>query len=142
MSEKLLANAELAGVYRFPATRRDAIGRSARHNHLRLWHVAIAPGQKSGAVLEAIGQALHFPEWYGANFDALRDCLTDPEVMPGTGHLLIISGGNNLRASDPQGFATLLEVLTTSADERRQAGTPLWILFDEPLAGVAPLPAA
>jgi len=29
------------------------------------------------SVLQAIGRAFAFPEWYGANLDALYDCLTD-----------------------------------------------------------------
>lgn len=29
------------------------------------------------ALLEAIGNALGFPEYYGANWDALEECLTD-----------------------------------------------------------------
>jgi RNAse (barnase) inhibitor barstar len=29
------------------------------------------------SVLKAIGRAFAFPEWYGANLDALYDCLTD-----------------------------------------------------------------
>jgi RNAse (barnase) inhibitor barstar len=37
------------------------------------------------AVLKAIGRAFAFPDWYGANLDALYDCLTDlPErAVPG-----------------------------------------------------------
>lgn len=26
---------------------------------------------------ECIAEALHFPDWYGCNLDALMDCLTD-----------------------------------------------------------------
>jgi len=33
------------------------------------------------SVLQAIGRAFAFPQWYGANLDALYDCLTDlPEL--------------------------------------------------------------
>ena len=38
-----------------------------------------------GALLKQLGEALNFPDWYGANFDALHDCLTDPDCLPG-GH--------------------------------------------------------
>jgi RNAse (barnase) inhibitor barstar len=33
--------------------------------------------RSKAAMLQAIGEALHFPEHYGANLDALYDCLTD-----------------------------------------------------------------
>ena len=37
------------------------------------------------SVLKAIGRAFGFPDWYGANLDALYDCLTDltERAMPG-----------------------------------------------------------
>lgn len=32
------------------------------------------------ALHEALAEALHFPQWYGHNLDALYDCLTDLET--------------------------------------------------------------
>ena len=142
MSEKLLSKSDQSGIYYLPASRRGAIEKAAKSLHLKHWHLEITPGLMAGAVLEQIGKILHFPEWYGANFDALHDCLTDPECLPGIGHVLTVSGGDSLRASDPEGFATLLEVLMAAADERRQAGTPLWILLEQPAPGIRSLPTA
>ena len=141
MSEKFLSKSDQSGVYYLPASRRGAIEKAARQLHFRHWHLEIAPGEKAGAVLEQIGKVLHFPEWYGTNFDALHDCLTDPESLPGTGHILTINGSDNLRASDPEGYATLLEVFTTAADDLRQTGISLWILLDNPAPGIRSLPA-
>ena len=141
MSDKLLSKTDLAGIYHLPTDRRAAIEKAARQLHFRQWHLEIAPREKAGAVLEQIGKVLHFPEWYGTNFDALHDCLTDPESLPGTGHILTINGSDNLRASDPEGFATLLEVFTTAADDLRQTGISLWILLDNPTPGIRSLPA-
>ena len=142
MSDQLLSKSEQAGIYYLAATRRTMIENAARQLRFRHWHLEIAPGQMAGAVLEQIGKVLHFPEWYGANFDALHDCLTDPECLPGTGHILTISGCNGLRSRDPEGFATLLEVFKAATDDLRQAGVPLWILLDKPLPGIHSLPAA
>ena len=142
MSDQLLSKSEQAGIYYLAATRRNMIENAARQLRFRHWHLEIVPGQMADAVLEQIGKVLHFPEWYGANFDALHDCLTDPECLPGTGHILTISGCSSLRSSDPEGFATLLEVFKAATDDLRQAGVPLWILLDKPLPGIHSLPAA
>ena len=142
MSEKLLSKSDQSGVYYLPASRRGAIEKAAKSLHLKHWHLEITPGQMAGEVLEQIGKILNFPEWYGANFDALHDCLTDPECLPGTGHILTISGCNGLRSSDPEGFATLLEVFKAATDDLRQTGVALWILLDKPLPGIRSLPAA
>ncbi len=42
------------------------------------------------SLLSAIGQALHFPEYYGANWDALEECLSDLSWHEGPVQLLII----------------------------------------------------
>ena len=41
------------------------------------------------AILSGFGKALYFPEWYGANLDALKDCLTDFSWREATGYVLI-----------------------------------------------------
>lgn len=44
-------------------------------------------------LLLAIGQAFSFPAWYGANLDALYDCLTDlPEQGETRGCVVLIAG--------------------------------------------------
>lgn len=45
------------------------------------------------AALQAIGTALALPQWYGANLDALYDCLTD--LMAGSevrGYVFLLKG--------------------------------------------------
>ena len=45
------------------------------------------------AALQSIGKAFGFPRWYGANLDALYDCLTDlPESQPVTGYVVVFKG--------------------------------------------------
>lgn len=45
------------------------------------------------AALQAIGKAFGFPRWYGANLDALYDCLTDvPEAQPAAGTVVVLKG--------------------------------------------------
>lgn len=141
MSEQILSKTERAGIYHLAATRRVAIEAAARQLRFNHWHLAIAPGQTTGSVLEEIGKLLHLPEWYGANFDALNDCLSDPECLPGKGHILMLAGSDHLHAGDPDGFATLLDVFGAAANALREAGIPLWILLDGTAPGVRSLPA-
>lgn len=140
MSDKLLGNPQSAGIYYLPATRRSAIEQSAGELHYRPWHLEIAPGMNINSVLARIGEVLRFPDWYGANFDALHDCLTDPECLPGKGHVLIFSGCEHLLASAPDDLATLLEVLAAAIDDLRETGVSLWVLLDKKTRGAAKLP--
>lgn len=139
MGDKLLGNPERAGVYHLPATRRSAVELAARKLHYKYHHLEIHRGMDIDAILARIGEVLHFPDWYGANFDALNDCLTDPEYLPGKGHILTIDGCEQMLASDPVGYATLLEVFTAAIDDLGKTGVPLWVLLDQPAQGIRTL---
>jgi len=140
MNEKLLKAADRAGVFHLPPIRRSGLEACAQKLHFPILNADISGHQKIEATLRQLGNALHFPVWFGANFDALFDCLVDPDWYPAKGHIIIISGIDSLRASDPDDFTTLIEVLQAAAESRCDSGTPLWILLDTPARGIAPLP--
>lgn len=140
MSDTLLGEAGRSGLYHLPPGRRPAIERSAGQHHLYWLVVDLSSSRSKATVLNQFAQTLDFPGWYGANFDALFDCLTDPEWQPAMGQVLMICGGDAFRQSDPEQFAMLLEVLHGAAETRRESGQPCWILIDTPARGVATLP--
>jgi hypothetical protein len=142
MSSNLLKNAEQSGVYYLPSPRRKLLEASAGELHFDLLPVNIASRKTISEILRELGNALHFPIWYGVNFDALYDCLSDPEWQAGNGHVLLIDGLDNLRLADPDDFATLIEVFQAAAETRRASGQPFWILLDTPARGIATLPEA
>jgi len=75
-------------------------------------------------VLRALGGALGFPDHYGANLDALNDCLRD---LPGRTVLLWDAWAGVARA-EPRWFAVVVEVL----GERSAADPPLEVLLRGP----------
>lgn len=142
MSEKFIRKAGKAGVYYLPATRRDALEAAAIKARLRPAPVEIPRGMHSRELLKRLGEVLDFPDWYGANFDALHDCLTDPDFASGKGLVLFLSGAANLHKSEPDGFATLIEVFQAAAGELGRRDVPFWVLLDNPATGIATLPEA
>jgi hypothetical protein len=123
MSERFLGKADKAAVFHLPASRRNAVAATAAKLQLRSIPVDLSRAASAGEALRRLGEALSFPDWYGANFDALIDCLSDPECLPGTGHVLFIDGAATLRLGDPKAF-----------------GTPMWILLDTHAPGLNLLP--
>ena len=84
-------------------------------------------------------QALGFPAWYGANLDALKDCLTDFSWHDAPGYVLIISGADALHA-DCTLFANLNAVFSSTIEEWREHGIPFWVFYDMRADGLAALP--
>jgi RNAse (barnase) inhibitor barstar len=88
-----------------------------------------AAGDKKAA-LKAIGRALDFPDWYGANLDALFDCLTDlSERKDVPGWLLVIDRLPPPAALDAEQRDALLDVFRDAADAFADDGVPLRVLF-------------
>ncbi|OQA34261.1 MAG: Barstar (barnase inhibitor) [Betaproteobacteria bacterium ADurb.Bin341] len=93
------------------------------------------------AVLKALGRALKFPEHYGQNFDALSDCLTDPDFWPAKSYVLFVDGLQTLQKVEPKACTTLLEIFRSATEEWRASGKPFSVLLDAPFPGIAPFKA-
>jgi len=142
MSDNLLKNVDASGVFHLVTERQSTIETAASHARFCVLKADIAKHSSTQDLLAQLGSALNFPIWYGANFDALYDCLTDPDWAPAKGHVLLINGLARLRSSDPADFATLIEVFQSAAESRRAMHTPFWVLIDAPARGIPTLAEA
>ena len=142
MKTGLLKDAAGAGLFHLPRSRRVDLLHLAAAAQLKLLLADLGDCKGRHEALYQLGKACQFPVWYGANLDALHDCLTDPEWQPRKGVVLQISGLDSLRAADPEAFSTLIEVLQSAASIRSAGKTPLWILLTSPAPGIRDLPEA
>ena len=103
-----LSDPKKSGVYRVAHDRdvRDALTGAA----CDLVMVALVPGKPG--TLAAIAAALDFPDWFGANWDALEDCLTDLSWRKGAPPRVFLFSG----ASPDDDFGILRDVLGAVAD--------------------------
>jgi len=81
------------------------------------------------ALLRRIAAALGFPAWFGENWDALEDCLTDLSWREAQGHVLVLQGFQFLPADD---LGVLIDVLTTAAEFWAARGKPFFAVFIDP----------
>ena len=61
--------------------------------------------------LAEIARVLGFPAHFGGTWDALEDCLTDLEWLPGAGYRVVILAADRLLAREPASYATLVALL-------------------------------
>ena len=121
-----LQDASRSGVYR--AARADQIMDAVRASKLFLATIQFADKER---LLKDIGAALDFPDWFGANWDALEDCLSD---LPGKGYVLLFE---DAKAGDELGI--LIDVLRSSAESWAGRGKPFFAVFIDPVRRL-PLP--
>ncbi|GAB3387367.1 barstar family protein [Lysobacter fragariae] len=128
----LLADATQAGAYFVELHDTDAMAEAASGLDFKVLRVALAGVNGKDDVLQAIAQALEFPEWFGGNFDALADCLGDLSWLPGAGYLVLFDGVDGWRDADDENFATLLDVLNEAAVSWSERDVPFWSLLPLP----------
>ena len=122
-----LTDATRSGVYRAP--RSDEIVDAAIGTRLDLAHVDLAGAQDKEALLARLAMALALPDWFGGNWDALEDCLTDLSWRAGAGHVILLQGQGELPADD---LGVLLDVLAAAAQYWAGRGTPFFAVFLDP----------
>ncbi len=77
------------------------------------------------ALLDALGQALDFPDYYGANWDALEECLQDLSWWQGPVRVLIEHAGCVPRHD----LETLVAIWGEAAGLWARAGRPFLLLL-------------
>ncbi|MBN1152533.1 MAG: barstar family protein [Dehalococcoidia bacterium] len=76
-------------------------------------------GDKPG-ILHAFAGALEFPDYFGMNWDALYDCLTDMSWSPAVGYVMLLTGFQRAADSAPEDLELLTRVLQSAADYWRE----------------------
>lgn len=138
--QRLLEDTRQAGIYHLPESGRAAVGLAAQGAGFACFEIDFGDSNKIDSALAEFGRALDFPNWYGNNLDALRDCLTDLSWREAPGYVLIIARAELLQAEDPVAFQTLYAVLAAAVAEWRSQGCPMWVFFDLRADGLATLP--
>jgi RNAse (barnase) inhibitor barstar len=86
-------------------------------------------GADKKAVLRTIAQALSFPAWFGANLDALYDCLTDlpDSSAPGAarGWVIVLGALPDAPHLDAETRSALLDVFRDAAEDFATRGVAL-----------------
>jgi RNAse (barnase) inhibitor barstar len=84
--------------------------------------------------LARIAAALGFPAWFGHNWDAFFDCLTDLSWRPAVGYVLILEHADTLQATEPEVFDTALAILGDAAVVWQARGAPFRVFVSLPAA--------
>lgn len=96
----------------------------------RFVDVDLAGCHDKKAVLRAIGKGFGFPDWYGANLDALYDCLTDlPDDAAARGYVVVLEHLPRDGGFDDEARAALLDVFREAAEVFADRGVPLRVFY-------------
>jgi RNAse (barnase) inhibitor barstar len=112
-----------------PDVPRARIAALCRLKGLREWEVDCSGARSKRRLMQAFARDLQLPDYFGANWDALFDCLTDLEWAPAPGHVLVLRGLEGLARRAPQDYAVLLDVLSEAAASWQEEDLPFYALL-------------
>lgn len=116
----------LAGVHLPPRFLLHAVDPSSATNAAWAWTesgsvVRVLRGQKmktEQGVFDEVGAALQFPYYFGENWDAMDECITDLEWLPsGAGYVLVIADADQALIADEESLSILSSVLARAIEE-------------------------
>jgi hypothetical protein len=138
--QTLLENPRQAGIYHLPDSGQGAIKEAASAAGFACFALDFADSDRLEVVLDNIARDLGFPEWYGRNLDALKDCLTDLSWSEASGYVLIVSRAEPLHSEALAAFRALNQVFLAAIEDWRTQDCFMWVFYDLRPDGLALLP--
>ncbi len=122
------------GVHDWPgAGSADAVARAVRLAARAHWHAAVLPladVTDKPSFLDACAESLDLPDWFGHNWDALADCLTDLSWWGAPrGYLLIATGWAALERTAPGVAGTARPIVEEAVTHWRARRIPMTVLL-------------
>ena len=84
------------------------------------------------AFLDAFADALHFPDYFGRNWDAFEECLGDlswESLDDAKGIVIVLDRPDRFARNQPDEWAIARDVLTSAVAAHAQTGRPLIVLL-------------
>lgn len=85
---------------------------------------------KTKLMLQA-ARAFDLPSHFGSNWDALADCVMDLSWTPGLRWVVLVRGLESLRASEPDSYRTLLDILIEASEYWAAQEQPFIVFLTE-----------
>ena len=97
------------------ASAAEALQRLGASLGLDAVRIDLAGCSDKAGLLERAAAALVFPDWFGDNWDAFYDCLTDLGWREAAGWLLVFENTDDLRRHAPEALDTAVAILADAA---------------------------
>lgn len=129
-SADILKDPQASGVYRIEgAFQLSRLEEMARAHSLTFFHVKGAEVDGKSRFLSEAAAALTFPDYFGHNWDAFADCLTDMSWIETDGFLVLYDHADAFAGRSAEDFRTALAILKESADFWSAQGKRFFVLL-------------
>ena len=123
---EILQNGSVSLYFRSPILEEDISWLKA--NQYRVDSFDCDGWMDEAALLKDFGLTMEFPDYYGQNFNALNDCLSDVDVADNGGRAIVLNRFDSFAAKNPDGAEVLLNILDENSRHHLMFGRRVLIL--------------
>ncbi|MEV4254135.1 barstar family protein [Spirillospora sp. NPDC049652] len=145
--DELLTGRLKPGVYQWRASPGHGAVRDlgwmerAAEEGWRPFHLDGRRARDKDGFLRLCAGAFDLPDWFGKNWDALQDCLTDLSWAPADrGYVVLYESWAELADADQASFRTALDVFAEAVAYWRDTRTPMVVMLSSVGVEVAGVP--
>ncbi len=127
---KALLDHEKGGVFYLPehASPKD-VQAAAKRAKFAYFHIEGKNIARKEQLLNHVATALRFPDYFGGNWDAMEECLTDMEWVDAPGYLIYYDHIDGLAQGHPDQLETFVEICRDAVSSWKDDGTPFVVLL-------------
>jgi len=118
----------------------SAVQKLCRLKGVRLFRIDGKNVLTKGRFLAVAARAFDFPSWFGTNWDAFEDCMTDLQWVPASAYAVLLENIEEFAHRAPRDFGTALRILEAAAEFWSDHGVPFHVLVAGAQTASAPLP--
>lgn len=138
--EEKLQDAARAGPYLAPNDLRAFLD-TVRKSGLKLVRIDLKGVRDKAGFLAALASALKFPDWFGDNWDALEESLTELRDTP-HGYVLLLEHCGDFAEQAHHDLLAAIEIFEDVAEFWAEQGKGFWTVFGgitKTVPGIRPL---
>ena len=87
--------------------------------------------QGEASYFTELAKTFEFPDYFGGNWDAVADCLTDLEWEEGDCIMVLYSAADRFAKAEPLGWKTMMEIWQRVVDHWSDLGVSLYLVFQD-----------
>jgi hypothetical protein len=112
-----------------PHTENGAVRKAAEACNLAFISISLRGISAKDTFLKKLAQALSFPGYFGLNWDALSDSLTDLSWKPAAGYVILVTRFQPLSDSLPEEIPLIKNIFESSAAYWKENKVPFFVIL-------------
>ena len=118
-----------SGIYEVTRSATAHIQNVAKARGLEFMQVDLKGVTGKTAFLKKAARGLGFPAYFGMNWDAFGDCLTDMSWRPAAGYVILLNDYRSFAAKDPSDAQVDRRIFDSSVQYWKMKEVPFYIIL-------------